>query len=456
MNAIFSLVFMIPLIFTAPFAAAAPEEDPATEAPRLEDFAGQMTLSASEGELMYLELPEDVYRHAERSDLGDIRLFDSGGTPVPFEIRRPPEVRYTPPPAGIPFFPWTPGDGKSPPGQADIEIDAAGAVIRLNAGSAALGQALKPDSFLVDLSELPFPPLSLALEMGEGGEQFNSPVTLRYSGDLADWRLFDKAQTIARYGTGPAGNRNTLVLPEAKAPYIMLTFGETVPPLRKVTASFKTITRPETVKESLFPGTKSEDGFSVFYAPGGYFPVIGIDFLLPQADSLKVEIKNRLGKDLPWETWARGNLYHFKADTSAASAEERSAVRKNKPWKGTSHAPYWLLRAEGGLPFASVPDMQLIWEPYQVVFLARGTGPWILAYGNRNYGPMPGSWLSPAQDQKLLPASVTGGERYTPRTPEAAAQRDYRQWILWGVLILAVLILSGLAWFMAKSMKENA
>jgi hypothetical protein len=455
MNKTFLLACMVPLIFAAPSAGAAPEEKPSVPAAKLEDFAGQMTLSASEGELMYLELPEDVYRHVERSDLGDIRLFDSGGTPVPFEIRRPPGIRYTPPPAGIPFFPWTPGDGNSPPKQADIEINAAGAVIKLNTGSAAPGKTQKPLSFLVDLSELPFPPLSLSLEMGEGDEQFNSSVTLQYSGDLADWRLFEKAQTIARYGTGAAGNKNILVLPEAETPYIMLSFGETAPPLRKVMANFKTITRPETVKESLFPGTKSEDGFLVSYAPGGYFPIIGIDFLLSQADSLRVEIKNRFSEDLPWETWARGNLYRFKADTSAASKAERSAIRKNKAWEGTSRAPYWLLRAEGGLPFASVPEMLLIWEPYQVVFLARGTGPWILAYGNRDYGPVSDSWLTPARDQKLLPASVTGGERYTPRTPETAAQRDYRQWILWGVLILAVIILSGLAWLMAKSMKEN-
>jgi hypothetical protein len=404
---------------------------------------------------MYLELPGNVYRHVERSDLGDIRLFDAGGTPAPFEIRKAPEVRYTPPPAEVPFFPWTPGDGTSPPKQADIEINAAGAVIKLNAGSASPEQVSKPAAFLVDLSELSFPPLSLVLETGEGGEQFNSSVTLRYSGDLADWRLFDKAQTIARYGTGAAGNRNTLVLPEAAAPYIALTFGETVPPLRKVTALFKTITRPETVMESHFPGTKSEDGFSVFYAPGGYFPALGVDFLLPQADSLKVEIKNRLSEDLPWETWARGSLYRFNADTAAASGEERDAVRKNKPWEGTSRAPYWLLRAEGGLPFASVPVMRLTWEPYRIVFLARGTGPWILAYGNRDYGPVSGSWLGPARDQKLLPASVTGGERYTPRILEAAAEHDYQQWILWGVLILAVVVLSGLAWFMAKSMKEK-
>jgi len=89
-------IFLTAALFGAP-------EEPAAAKP--EDFAGQMDIRAKEGELMYLELPENVYRRAERRDLCDIRVFDAGGMPVPCELNQVPRVEETPPPVSLVFFP---------------------------------------------------------------------------------------------------------------------------------------------------------------------------------------------------------------------------------------------------------------------------------------------------------------------------------------------------------------
>ncbi|MDR1933100.1 MAG: DUF3999 domain-containing protein [Spirochaetales bacterium] len=428
------------VFFTGLYALCAQDSRPAAAKP--EDFAGRMTLSAMEGELMYLELPENVYRHVERRDLADIRVFDAGGNPVPCEVRAAPGISETPRPLQAPFFSWTAGE-KTLPGQANIEIDSGGAVIRVNPAAAAGTPQLR--SFLIDLSGLPYHPLSLVLETESGG-QWNSPVTLQYSEDLAIWRLFDKPQTIARFGAqaGDTADRDTISLPEHRPPYILITINDTVPPLLAVKALFKTVNRPGALRETLFPGKKSADGFSVTYATGGYFPGVALDFILPRADSMNVEIFCRYSEEQEWQFWNGGTIYRLNA---AAGAE------KNKAWAGEASAPYWLLKAAGDLPFASVPDMQLTWEPRRLVFLARGPGPWILAYGNRDYGPVREALPGPLREQKASPASVAGAEHWTPRA-SAEEETVWNQVFLWGALILAVTVLSAMAFFMAKSMKK--
>ena len=101
--ALFSL-----LLTSIPGNVFANMENDSPTTPKPELFAGQIKMLGSEGDLMQLELPSYVYQHVERTDLGDIRVFDSSGTMVPFAIRKPVEVSTSIPPANVPFFKWTP------------------------------------------------------------------------------------------------------------------------------------------------------------------------------------------------------------------------------------------------------------------------------------------------------------------------------------------------------------
>ncbi|MDR3193434.1 MAG: DUF3999 domain-containing protein [Treponema sp.] len=432
-------------MFSAAIPAAAAEDPSRPGAAKPEDFAGQMTLAAEEGQLMYLELPENVYLHAERRDLGDIRVFDADGIPVPCELRGAPRVEQTPPPLEVAFFPWSAGE-ENLPRQANIEIDSGGAVIRVNSGEGR--SPAREKSFLVDLSVLPCSPVGLTLETQKTAGQWNSPITLRYSSDLARWNRFDKAQTLAGFGGGQASpaDRDTVSLPEGlNGSYLLLTVNETVPPLLGIRAFFQSVSRSETVRESIFPGVKSEDGFSVSYAPGGYFPGVALDFILPHADSLNVEIFCRYSEDESWRFLNSGPLWRL----DSADAD----VTKNEPWYGKADAPYWQIRSTGGLPFVFIPDMRLVWEPLRVVFLARGRGKWILAYGNKNYGPLGEALPGPVKEQTPLAAAIIGAEHWQPRRSSGGALR--KAVLLWSALVLAVAVLSVLAYLMARSMRKQ-
>ena len=428
-------IFLAAALHAAPDAAAKPQ-----------DFAGQVNLSAEADQLMSLELPEYVYRHAERRDLGDIRVFDADGVPVPCELRRAPRVEETPANAPLAFFPWTAGE-KDLPRPANIEIDSGGALIKVNPGAART--AVKEQCFLIDLTGLSHSPASLNLEITKTTRPWNGSVTLQYSGDLANWRSFNRAQTLAGFGgaAGAPADRTTVSLPEGlKGSYVLLTLGETVPPLRGLSAAFHSVSRPSFVRESLFPGTKSEDGFSVTYAPDGFFPGLELDFILSQADSLNIEISCRYSDNEPWRLWDRGALYLIN--------DKEKGARKNPPWYGDADAPLWRIKSTSGLPFASVPDMRLVWEPLRVVFLARGRGGWVLAYGNRDYSPTGETLPGPPREQNPLAAVVSGEERWQPR-PAQGDPAPWKQILLWSVLILAVAVLSLMAYLMARSMRKK-
>jgi hypothetical protein len=279
--------------------------------------------------------------------------------------------------------------------------------------------------------------------MEETARPWNGSLILQYSKDLNAWNRFGGRQTLVFPGqTESQTNRNSVNLPGQDAPYVLLSMDKNTPALRKVTAVFNTLTRPETLRETVFPGTKSGDSFSVSYNTEGCFPGAALDFLLPGADSINVEILCRNSEEDPWQFWDEGTIFRIGAGPD---------LRKNKPWTGKTSYPFWKINSRGGIPFASVPGLLLTWEPYSIVFLARGKGPWILAYGNRDAAPA-GNLPRQFQDQETQPAVITGSEI---RQTRPAKEPAWKQWILWASLILAVAALSAMAYYMAKSMRKQ-
>ena len=419
---------------------AAPANDrPAT----LKDFAGRLTVAATPGELMFLELPLNVYQHVERADLGDIRMFDSAGMPIPFTLQKPEQITMRPEPRDVPFFVWQSTDANRPPSRTDIQIDAAQAVVKVQNHMAGPGKPV--DTFLLDLSEMPFAASQLKLEFVDRSGQFNSTVRLQHSNDLDHWLTDNTRQTVARYG---GTDKTTIDLPATGAKYLLLALDENAPPLKSVQAVFSNIRVPGQIKTSVFEGGKSEDGLSINYATGAFLPMVALDFVLPQADSMPIKLYSRFDESRNWSYVDDYNLYRFNPDAN-------NTVRRNQPLAISSHLPYGLITSE--LPFANPPQMIVHWQPYQLIFLARGAGPWVLAYGNQDYAPVFDRYLRETAGQQPLAAQITGEETYQPRAvSKVEPPANYQQWLLWGVLMLAVIILSVLAFYMARSMKKPA
>ncbi|MDR2662566.1 MAG: DUF3999 domain-containing protein [Treponema sp.] len=435
-------------------AAAAPLSAEEQRVPGPGDFGATLEISvreggpAPEGSLMVLEVPETVYRRAERRDLGDLRVFDAKGVPVPFLIRPVPPVRYTPPPQELPFFVWK---ESGPPREADIEINAAGAVIRISGANARSGDAgtppgtTPPESYILELRELPYVPVRLILDFEEGN--FSSPAELFFAEKLGQWRGAG-VQTLARYLSSGGGRveQKVLELRGAEDSYLLISIRGSAPGLKSITAEFETLTLPGKISESRVQGRLAENRREALFDAGAFYPLRSVDFALSGPDFLNVEISSRFSESEDWRYETSGLLYMFTNEGRA---------RRNKPFALSSTAPFWRLSLSGEVPFASPPELILSWEARELIFLARGGGPWTLAYGNADIGPSP-DLLSPEAIQgELVEASVSGAEQYRGRQGTGIPrERAYQPWLLWGSLVASVLVLTGLAVYIGWSMRK--
>jgi hypothetical protein len=420
--------------------------------PKLADFAGALAVTGTPGGLLGLEIPEAVYRGMERPDMGDIRVFDSAGLLVPFAIRRTPGGVVTPPPEEVPFFRWEQEHDDALPGNTDIVINAEGTVLNI---TSRRGRPSAAPAYILDLSGLSRTPSALRITLGQEGEPYNTAVRLYSSSDLARWTEYQKPQTLAWFGGGGM-SRETLELPGGGGPYLLLKFDKPDLPPRHITALFEPVEVPPPAREKSIAGTwRGTDQRIAGYAAGGFYPLTAIDFPLPQADSVQVLVKNRFTEEADWSFVARTNLFRVASGSGETRTSEALAVNTS--------APFWELEAAGDLAFSSLPGCTIRWAVYELIFLGRGTGPWTLAWGNENYG-------SPAEGYLKLPeltgdsaapgietARPLGEPSYRPR-PRPVRSRFGENWgrfLLWAVLILAAAFLSGLALYIARSMKKE-
>jgi hypothetical protein len=407
------------------------------------DFAGAVVLGGAEGRLLGIEIPGAVFQGLERADMGDIRVFDSRGLMVPFTLRDLPGRVETPPPEDLPFFPWLEGPSRGLPLNTDIELDSAGTVLRIKNRN---GGDENRRAFLLDLSVLSRRPQALRLEM-ERERVFNAQVILFSSDDLSVWREFNKRQIVAWYG-GQAVSRNSIDLPDTQR-YLLLRFDRPDIEPGRITALFGETEIPPPPRETILDGAADESRRAVEYAWAGFFPVVSIDFRLAETDSLNLRVKNKLAAGDEWRYAADFTVYRLASD--------RGGFIRNKPLEIRSAAPFWRIEAKGESFFSSVPQCVIRWTGRELIFLGRGGGPWTLAFGNRDVPPVEAGGLRVdeylrAGGGEINAAEITGEIRYRPREPGKASGGDWGQWLLWAILIFAVIVLLILAFFTAKSM----
>lgn len=106
------------------------------------------------------------------------------------------------------------------------------------------------------------------------------------------------------------------------------------------------------------------------------------------------------------------------------------------------------LRVTSNPALLSAPKLKIAYRPDYLVFLAQGTGPYILAAGNarafvhadatlidqvlrKTYAQFGSQWLPPWASLSQREAAA-GDAALTPQAPP----RDWKSWLLWGLLIL--------------------
>jgi hypothetical protein len=434
----------------------------AASAEKAADFAFGIPLSL-EGERAFyrVELPGAVYSGSARADAGDLRVFNGDDAMVPYSyVPRPAPSREKRSPQPLPMFPLFAERGADPSGLSlSVTRNAAGTIVSVATQDTVGASEQKLTGYLVDATALTQSLSALALEWPTPLQGVASRVRVEASEDLASWRML--APDAPLLDLSYAGRRllhNRVELTANKPKYLRLSWpAGAVPALSAVLAEFGESIQESPRRWSEATGVPVADRENEYeFDLGAVFPVDRVAIDLPEVNAVVPgELFGRATREQPWRPVATLVAYRLRQEGGEASAAPTPVFG--------SGLRYWLLRIDpksGGFGRGQ-PRLRAGWAPQEIVFAARGAGPFTIAYGNPSAPSsalpittlVPGYGSNPADP--LAAAGIARPEASTPLGGPARLRpaHDLRRASLWGVLVLGVVVLAWMAWRLSKQMQ---
>jgi hypothetical protein len=430
------------------------------------DFAyGAKVLTTGDAAAYRATLPLSVYQKVVRGDLGDLRVFNERGEVVPHRVERPSSqstVEATP--TSLPVFTLR-GDPREALDAIRVTIESGSARVNVQApvtaGTDQSGAPQRPVvSYVLDGRALRVPVASFLLSWPDDAPDFAGRLHVEASEDLGTWRTVVSAAPIANLRSGSARILEQRVeMPGTSARFWRLSWSGSPAPFEitsviaepakdRVDVARATLTAPA----QPVPNRPGEFSFDL----GAQMPVDRVNLALPERNSIvEVELLSRASPSSQWTPVTRGGFYRLK-NASAGAPETADLTNGPLAIEPRSHR-YWLARVDvrGGGLGRSAPQLNVGWLPHEVVFLARGMGPFTLAYGSVAVGAASSLNIPanvPVLNATLADAEVLGGDVASrPRMPTFWSKST----LLWTVLGIGVALLAFMAYRLATELKSK-
>ena len=417
------------------------------------DFAYGMPIEiTAEGAAYRLTLPIDVYKGVAHYDLSDLRIFNARGDVVPYEIKSTASSAPTKSPEVLlPSFPLR-ADAQATLNGVRITVQSAGTAVDLRTSP---GTPSPPaiTSYVLDARACDQPLSAFLLHWPAGAAEFSGAARVESSNDLRVWRLERDDIPVLNLHTGGAELVQSRVdFPSAVAKFWRLSWLGTPAPFELISVTgeptplqVSSQQSSVTVSGSAVANRANELAFDL----GARLPVTQLNLLLPDSNSvLKIEFLSRLRTTDPWHPVSQGEFYRVNAGSSERSNEPINIPRNLDR--------FWLVRQiQPGGPIGPL-RLQAMWQAKDVLFLARGAGPFLLAYGNGSASPASVSIDPLLKGITVIPAGtggsfVLGGAdrlRPPPRTV------PWKLTVLWTALGVGILLLAWMAYRLSHDLGE--
>jgi len=427
-------------------------------------------LSANGGPFYQVALPLPVYQGVQRQDLGDLRVFNGQGETVPHTLIRAQSTSVSQDKfIRVPLFPITQSKAvQAADGEValDVQRKADGTLI-------AVPKTAKPDKevalvqgAILDISQIKERVRALHLEAGPSTVPFHA-FAVETSDDLQQWhRLLDDAQLVHLQQGGQVIAKDTFEWDGAAGKYLRLVWREPTqaPPLTSasVVTTLTSFNGARMLWTEPIAATVTEANVYDYPVPGR-LPLEQIRIGLPQTNTLAPLQVQRYVAPSPqrqhdaWETLTQTVVYRLQSP----QGEVRS------PDIELDTAPIDRLRltvdtSSGGIGNGA-PTLQVGFAPQTLVFLARGQGPFTLAWGSKTVetAAMPAATLLPnfSADKPLAASAATLQTIAAipldalPDSDKAPAKAS--KGVLWAVLVAGLLVLAGMVLMLLKQMRQG-
>lgn len=425
------------------------------------DFSASAPVTPANADaLQRFTLPLAAYRDARR-DLADIRVFNANGETVPIALAGDPDsvrepARITP----LPVFPVS--SLATTPGAKGTEVTIRmqdGTLVEVRGRRGAPKNAVVPVAYLLDASALsePLAALDFHWDAVPGAEVV--PITVEASDDLQSWRLVSRATLwhLTR-GASDVGQAHARLVPASRAKYFRVTWSAAPGfRLQTVQGEFEGKVRSAPRESLTVAGRAGEKAGEFVFDLGARLPVEAVRVVPADANSIAIyDILERNPPESGWRRVGSGGFYRLQ--------HNGQEIESLPVEIGRHSAREWMARVDwntAGISKAP-PRLEAQWRSHPVVFVARGPGPFRLAFGDPEAKPawLPVSTLIPGYrrgDELKLPEAtvgvVEGGPPRASMLPARLAALGPRKLALWVVLILAVAVLGFMAWRLQRQMR---
>ncbi|WP_449467573.1 DUF3999 domain-containing protein [Stenotrophomonas humi] len=440
-----------------------------------DDFARQWPLQLSQPDAGAYRVPLDasVYAAAHWRDLRDVRVIDADGKPVASAVYaaatplsgplRTVDLQWF----ALPVSAATADDDLS----VVVQRDGQGKVVSIRSSVASVGAAGAADPvWLVDLGDEAGKLRALRVDWADAGATLDLGYRLEGSDDLRGWQVLDPQVRLVQLNNQGRELRNNVIKVETGLRYLRLVPLQRsgAPALRGLRGEMADLVDAgdwQWQELKADAGGNVKDGY--FYSLKGRLPIQRLDVVMPANSAVSWSVFSRDadrpgadGSTPDWQLLTRGwNAWNL----SEAGKQLQSAPLETT---GTITDRQWRLLAEPGSVPSEAPLLRLGYRPGSVVFLAQGRAPYLLVVGSANVVD-----TQAALDPMLDALRARNGAHWQPavatlgagavRAGEVAYQaakapRDWKNVLLWAVLVLGALAVAGFAFSLLRSSRvEN-
>lgn len=424
------------------------------------DFAHQVPLVLSgEGPWYRLPLPLDVQLQARQTDLSDLRIFNAAGQAQAYslvrETARSWENRTLTDVKWFPLYGAADDNERAP--SVRVQSNANGTLVEVQPSSRLEAGEEQLRGWLLDASAIKAPLQQLVLDWTSERDGFQR-FTIEASDDLQHWQAWGEGQVARLTLADERVEQHEVSLPGQPARYLRLLWDSpsSAPVLTSAqlqSASRESLPLPLVWSQPL-AGSTTKAGEYTWQLPMG-LNIEQVQVELSQANSLApVTLAGRRESSHPWQPLASGLLYRL-------TQNGQDVLQNQLQLSGQTIEQLKLTVDErGGGLGAEAPALLFAVRPTQVVFLARGEGPYSLALGSATVkaASLPLTTLVPDYHPSRLAtlgtATVSAVATSAPvdatATTPALVGTNWKKIGLWAVLLLSVLFLAAMAFSLLR------
>ncbi len=427
----------------------------------LEDFAYSATLSDAKSSLREMILPTSVYQEMHREDLGDLRVFNADGQPVPHQFSESAVLdlsqQYS-----LDFYPLNRQQAADTRNiRVIIKQKADEQTLNINQQINQQNSAISNEyQYIIENSKAKINNSSLCrlkLRWEQPRASMVLGLKLESSDDLHSWKSLSHDSSVSKLNySGSELIRDELRFSCTTQKYLRLTWlkPEQGVQLKRVNGIYSKKGEEQTQWHSLGKPSYNKNGEWLFDS-NVVAAFSQIELNAPQDGLLyKGMLYSRKTNNDTWRRRVAITQYKLTLGDSTFNSDAlKIRAISDRHWK-------LVLSNEAKFTEAQLPEIRIGWEPKKLLFLAQGKAPFKIAFGN------PSVTLAKSSDLQGLIQSlndsgvdadrVTLGEMVQGNKSYSKAERvNWKKYLLWLVLILGTLLMTVMAYRLSQQMGEK-